>query len=52
MALLKNAASRAKAREFNLLTTGTVAGLAVGSAVGFGLLLVPFFMTTVSRSAR
>ncbi len=31
MALLKNAASRAKARDFsNLLTTGAVAGLAVG----------------------
>ena len=68
MALCKNTASRAKALDFShLLTTGAVAGLAVGfpfilvnmiyatsqSALPvFGLLLVPFFLTTRSRSAR
>jgi len=68
MALFKNTASRAKALDFShLLTTGAVAGLAVGfpfilanmiyatsqSALPvFGLLLVPFFLTTRSRSAR
>ena len=47
MAPLKNTASRAKAVDFsNLLTTGAVAGLAVG------FLLVPFFLTSMSRSAR
>ena len=44
MALFKNTASRAKALDFShLLTTGAVAGLAVG---------FPFFLTTLSRSAR
>ena len=54
MAPLKNTASRTKALDFShLLTTGAVAGLAVGFPfILFGLLLVPFFLTTMSRSAR
>ncbi len=72
MSLPKNAVSRAKARDFsNLLTTGAVAGLAVGFpfilanmiyATSQSALpvpnapklpaLVPFFLTSMSRSAR